>query len=110
MNINHIIDKDAKISNAWTFYGRRERKRIESPSERYELRIYTDKNDTRYRYYLDSYKENLFRNILGTDSKEEMKMTLDLMGLRFEQVNIFMLEKSTGKTNVTYSLIDLNGK
>lgn len=50
------------------------------------------------------------KNIFKTNSREEMKMTLDLMGLRIKQVNIFMIEYSTGRINVKYSLIDLNVK
>ena len=46
-------------------------------------------------------------DVLGTNSKEEMKMTLDLMGLRIDQVNIFIMENLNGTLNVTFSLIDL---
>ena len=49
-------------------------------------------------------------DILETNSKEEMKMTLDLMGLRFDKVNIFIMENLNGKLNVEFSLIDLIGK
>lgn len=66
----------------------------------------------RCRYHLVSPKNGRYQyiNILKTDSKEELKMTLDLMGLRIDQVNIFIMEDMNGKLNVIFSLIDLTEK
>ena len=109
MKINHI----GLNSFSWASYWNNKNK--ESSSEiYYELRIYRYKeySYSGYRYQLVSYsnKRYLYDNILSTDSKEEMKMTLDLMGLRIDQVNIFIMENLNGTLNVTFSLIDLIGK
>ena len=106
MKINHI----GLNSFSWASYWNNKNK--ESSSEiYYELRIYRYKeySYSGYRYQLVSYsnKRYLYDNILSTDSKEEMKMTLDLMGLRIDQVNIFIMENLNGTLNVTFSLIDL---
>lgn len=80
----------------------------------YELRIYkhTEYSSYGYRYQLFSYENRryLYTIILKTDSKEEMKMTLDLMGLRIEQVNIIMKKKFNKEIIIPYSVIDLTKK
>ena len=109
MKINHIIDKDFKHSNTWRFYWNNEIKHSESTSEIYELRIYRYKENSTFchRYKLCSYKRNHQKNILDTYSKEEINIILDLMGLRIENINIFITEKSTRNINVTGALIEL---
>lgn len=99
MKINHIVDRN------WALYWN---KRIKD-SNTYDLRVYRLKKDSvcGYRYRLVFHKKNYYMDILATDSKEEMNMTLDLMGLRIDQVNIFIMENLNGTLNVTFSLIDL---
>ena len=110
MKIKHIIDRLEDTLSSWRFYWEKDRKHEESTSEIYELKIYRHKEDSTfgYRYKLDSYKRNYYRNILRTDSKEEMKITLDLMGLRIAQVDIILFEEDfSGEIKVICSLIDL---
>ena len=99
MKINHIVDRN------WALYWN---KRIKDYNT-YDLRVYRFKKDSvcGNRYRLVFHKKNYYMDILATDSKEEMKMTLDLMGLRIDQVNIFIMEDLNGTLNVTFSLIDL---
>ena len=109
MKINHIIDKDFKYPNTWRFYWKNGIKHLESTSEIYELRIYRYKENSTFchRYTLCSYKRNYQKNILNTYSKEEIKITLDIMGLRVENINIFITENSNRNINVTGALIKL---
>lgn len=103
MKINHI----GLNYFSWVSYWNNKNK--ESSSEiYYELRIYRHQV-YRNRYQLVSYsnKRYLYNLILNTDSKEEMKMTLDLMGLRIEKGRIFMKVDSTGKITIIGLLIDL---
>ena len=105
MKINHI----GLNSSSWASYW--DRKNNESMSNIYELRIYRYKEYSYYgyRYQLVSHsnKRYLYHNILNTDSKEEMKITLDLMGLRIKQVDIFIMENLNGSITVQFSVIDL---
>lgn len=110
MKINHIVDRN------WALYWYKKSKETNT----YDLRIYRLKKDSSYgyryrssygyRYRLVFHEKNYYMDILATDSKEEMKITLDLMGLRFDKVNIFIMENLNGKLNVEFSLIDLIGK
>ena len=99
MKIEHIVDRN------WALYWYKKNKETNT----YDLRIYRLKKDSSYgyRYRLVFHKNNYYMDVLGTNSKEEMKMTLDLMGLRIDKVNIFIMENLNGKLNVTFSLIDL---
>ena len=99
MKINHIVDRN------WALYWN---KRIKDYNT-YDLRVYRFKKDSvcGYRYRLVFHKKNYYMDILATNSKEELKITLDLMGLRIDQVNIFIMENLNGTLNVTFSLIDL---
>ena len=99
MKINHIVDRN------WALYWN---KRIKE-SNIYDLRLYRHKKDSvcGYRYRLVLHKKNYYMDILATDSKEEMMMTLDLMGLRIDQVNIFIMENLNGSITVQFSVIDL---
>lgn len=82
---------------------------IKNSSDIYELRIYRYKENSTFchRYKLCSYKRNYQKNILNTYSKEEIKITLDIIGLRIKNINIFITENSTRNINVTCALIDL---
>lgn len=98
MNIKHIINRN--ILDSWSFYSEMEKMFEESSSEIYSLMIYRNKNisDLEYKYQLVSHKKLKtywvsHKNLLRTDSKEEMKMTLDLMGLRIKRINIIMEKK-----------------
>lgn len=73
MKINHI----GLNSFSWGSYWNNKNKEYSYSGYRYQLVFYSNK-----RY--------LYDNILSTDSKEEMKMTLDLMGLRIERITIIM--------------------
>ena len=99
MKINHIVDRN------WALYWEKKVKE----SNIYDLRVYRFKKDSvcGYRYRLVLHKKNYYMDILATDSKEEMKMTLDLMGLRIKQVDIFVMENLNGSINVQFSVIDL---
>ena len=99
MKINHIVDRN------WALYWEKKVKE----SNIYDLRVYRLKKDSSYgyRYRLVFHKKNYYMDILATDSKEELKITLDLMGLIIDQVNIFIMENLNGKLNVTFSVIDL---
>ena len=106
MKINHI----ALNSFSWASYWNNKNK--ESSSEiYYELRIYRhiEYSYYGYRYQLVSYKNKRYysRNILTTDSKEEMKMTLDLMGLRIERITIIMEKNLNNEMFLPCSVIDL---
>ena len=105
MKINHIGLNYFSWASYW------DRKNKESTSETYELRIYRHKV-YRNRYQLVSYsnKRYLYDNILSTESKEEMKMTLDLMGLRIERITIIIENNMNDKMILPCSLIDLIGK
>lgn len=104
MKINHIVDRN------WALYWYKKSKETNT----YDLRIYRLKKDSSYgyRYRLVFHEKNYYIDILETNSKEEVKITLDLMGLRFDKVNIFIMENLNGKLseNVEFSLIDLIGK
>ena len=102
MKINHIVDRN------WALYWDKKVKETNT----YDLRVYRLEKDSffRYKYRLVFHGKNHYIDILETNSKEEMKITLDLMGLRFDQVNIFIMEHWNGKLNVSFSLIDLIGK
>ena len=100
MKIEHIVDRN------WALYWEKKVKE----SKRYDLRIYRLKKDSSYgyRYILVFHEKNYYMDILKTDSKEEMMMmTLDLMGLRIDQVNIFIMENLNGSITVQFSVIDL---
>ena len=99
MKINHIVDRN------WALYWNKKIKE----SNTYDLRLYRLKKDSSYgyRYRLVFHEKNYYMDILETNSKEEMKMTLDLMGLRFDKVNIFIMENLNGSINVQFSVIDL---
>ena len=106
MKINHI----GLNSFSWASYWNNKNK--ESSSEiYYELRIFKHKEYFyyEYRYQLVSYsnKRYLYDNILSTDSKEEMKMTLDLMGLRIERITIIMEKNLNNEMFLPCSVIDL---
>ena len=103
MKINHI----GLNSFSWASYW--DSKNKESSSEIYELRIYRHQV-YRYRYQLvySPNKRYLYDNILSTDSKEEMKMTLDLMGLRIERITIIMEKNLNNEMILPCSVIDLN--
>ena len=105
MKISHVGENSFNWASYW------DRKNNESTSDIYELRIYRNIEYSYYgcRYQLVSPRNDRYQytTILKTDSKEEVKMTIDLMGLRFDQVNIFIMENLNGKLNVTFSLIDL---
>lgn len=105
MKINHIDEKNFSWSCYWDI------KHKESISDIYELRIFKHKEYDYYghRYQLVCYKNEryFYIPILNTDSKEEMKMTLDLMGLRIKQVKIIMKEKMIGGIIIPFSVIDL---
>ena len=103
MKINHI----GLNSFSWASYW--DRKNNEFMSDIYELRIYRYKEYSYYgyRYRLVFHKKNYYMDILATDSKEELKITLDLMGLRIKQVDIFIMENLNGSINVQFSVIDL---
>lgn len=105
MKIDHIDEKNFSWSCHWDI------ERKESISDIYELRIFKHKEYAYYghRYQLVCYKNEryFYISILNTDSKEEMKMTLDLMGLRIKQVDIFVMENLNGSINVQFSVIDL---
>ena len=99
MKINHIVDRN------WALYWN---KRIKDYNT-YDLRVYRFKKDSvcGYRYRLVFHKKNYYMDILATNSKEELKITLDLMGLRIKQVDIFIMENLNGSINVQFSVIDL---
>lgn len=99
MKINHIIDRN------WALYWE---KKVKEPNI-YDLRVYRFKKDSvcGNRYRLVFHKKNYCMDILATDSKEELKMTLDLMGLRIKQVDIFIMENLNGSITVQFSVIDL---
>ena len=106
MKINHI----GLNSFSWASYWNNKNK--ESSSEiYYELRIYRYKEYfySGYRYQLVSHsnKRYLYHNILNTDSKEEMKMTLDLMGLRIERITIIIEKNKNNEMFLPCSVIDL---
>ena len=99
MEINHIVDRN------WASYWN---KRIKE-SNRYDIRLYRFKKDSfcGYRYRLVFHKKNYYMDILATDSKEEMKMTLDLMGLRIERITIIIENNMNDKMILPCSVIDL---
>ena len=104
MNIKHIYNK------IWYF----ETKFKGNTSKIYKLLIYRNLDYSYYRcrYQLVSSKNEGYQYniILKTDSKEEMKMTLDLMGLRIDQVNIIIRKKSNKEIIIPYSVIELTKK
>ena len=106
MKINHI---GLNSFFSWSIYWDINNK--ESTSDIYELRIYRNIEYSYYgcRYQLVSYENKRYysRNILTTDSKEEMKIILDLMGLRAKKVDIFVQEKSNEDTIIPCSTIYL---
>ena len=95
MKINHIVDRN------WASYWN---KRIKE-SNRYDIRLYRFKKDSfcGYRYRLVCLKNNYYVDMLQTNSKDELKITLDLMGLKIKQVNIFITENLNGSINVIFS-------
>ena len=99
MKINHIVDRN------WALYWKKKVKE----SNIYDLRLYRHKKDSvcGNRYRLVFHEKNYYMDILATDSKEELKITLDLMGLRIKQVDIFIMENLNGSINVQFSVIDL---
>ena len=102
MKINHIGLNYFSWMSYW------DSKNKESTSEIYELRIYRHavyKN--RYQLVSHSNKRYLYHNILNTDSKEEMKMTLDLMGLRIERITIIIENNMNNEMIIPCSVIDL---
>ena len=105
MKINHI----SLNSFSWASYWDREIN--ESISDIYELRIFKYKEYAYYghRYQLVSHsnKRYLYHNILNTDSKEEMKMTLDLMGLTIERITIIIEKNKNNEIFLPCSVIDL---
>ena len=103
MKINHI----GLNSFSWASYW--DRKNKESTSDTYELRIYRHQvYRNRYQLVYYSNKIYLYNLILNTDSKEEMKMTLDLMGLRIERITIIIIENNMNdKMILPCSVIDL---
>ena len=104
MKINHISLNSFSLVRYW------DSKNKESTSDIYELRIYRHQG-YRNRYQLvSSYpnKRYLYNLILNTDSKEEMKMTLDLMGLRIERITIIIENNMHDKMILPCSVIDLN--
>ena len=107
MKIIHIMGKNGY----WDENGYWEAKPKENSSDTYELRIYRNLEYSHYgcRYQLVSPRNESYQytTILKTDSKEEMKMTIDLMGLRINQATIFMQEKSNEDTIVPCSIIYL---
>lgn len=113
MNIKHIINRN--ILDSWSFYSEMEKMFEESSSEIYSLMIYRNKNisDLEYKYQLVSHKKLktylvYHKHLLNTDSKEEMKMTLDLMGLKIKRVSIIIKGKSSHKKLIIpYSVIYL---
>lgn len=106
MKINHI---GLNSFFSWSIYWDINNK--ESTSDIYELRIYKNIEYSYYgcRYQLVSPRNDRYQytTILKTDSKEEMKMTLDLMGLRAKKVDIFVQEKSNEDTIIPCSTIYL---
>lgn len=106
MKINHI---DLN-SSSWVSYLYSKSKK--SISDIYELRIFKHKEYAYYgyRYQLVCYKKEryFYIPILNTDSKEKMKMTLDLMGLKIKRVSIIIKGKSSHKKPIIpYSVIYL---
>ena len=101
MNIKHIKNKN----------GYWETKLKENTSEIYKLRIYRNLEYSYYgcRYQLVSPRNERYQytTILKTDSKEEVKMNLNLIGLRVEKVNIFMQENSNEDTIIPCTIIYL---
>lgn len=115
MNIKHIINRN--ILDSWSFYSEMEKMFEESSSEIYSLMIYRNKNisDLEYKYQLVSHKKLKtywvsHKNLLRTDSKEEMKMTLDLMGLRIKRINIIMEKNLNNEMFLPYSVVDLTNE
>ena len=107
MKIKHIMGKNGY----WDENGYWEAKPKENSSDIYELRIY---RHIQYsycgcRYQLVSPRNDRYQytTILKTDSKEEVKMTIDLMGLRIVQAIIFMQEKSNEDTMIPCTIIYL---
>ena len=101
MKIKHIMKKNGYwVSSP-----------IKNSPEIYELRIYRNLEYSHYgcRYQLVSPRNESYQytTILKTDSKEEVKMTLDLIGLRIKKVNIFMQEKSNEDTMIPCTIIYL---
>lgn len=106
MKIKNIDLYSFLIGSNWDI----ERKK--SISDIYELRIFKHKEYAYYgyRYQLVCYKKEryFYIPILNTDSKEEMKMTLDLMGLKIKRVSIIIKGKSSHKKPIIpYSVIYL---
>lgn len=102
MKINHISLNSFSWSSYW------DRKNKESKPEMYELRIYRHKvYRNRYQLVYYSNKRYFHDLILNTDSKEEMKMTLDLMGLRIERITIIIEKNKNNELFLPCSVIDL---
>lgn len=84
---------------------------IKNSSEIYTLRIYRNIKYSYYgcRYQLVSPRNERYQytTILKTDSKEEVKMNLNLIGLSVKKVNILMQEKSNEDTIIPCSIIYL---
>ena len=103
MKINHI----GLNYFSWVSYW--DSKNKESTSDIYELRIYRHQvYRNRYQLVYCPNKRYLYNLILNTDSKEEMKMTLDLMGLRIERITIIIDNNMHDKMILPCSVIDLN--
>ena len=106
MKINHIGLNCFSWARYW------DNKNKESTYEIYKLIIYRNKKYSYdgYRYRLLSHENSLryhYRTILKTNSREEIKMTLDLMGLKIEKVNIIMEENSASEMIIPYTVIEL---
>ena len=101
MKIKHIMKKNGYWMSS----------PIKNSSEIYELRIYRNLEYSYYgcRYELVSPRNDRYQytTILKTDSKEEVKINLDLIGLRIKKVNIFMQEKSNEDTMIPCTIIYL---
>ena len=101
MKIKHIMKKNGYWMSS----------PIKNSSEIYELRIYRNLEYSHYgcRYQLVSPRNESYQytTILKTDSKEEVKITLNLIGLRVKIVNIFMQEKSNEDTIIPFTIIYL---
>ena len=101
MKIKHIMKKNGYWMSS----------PIKNSSEIYELRIYRNLEYSYYgcRYQLVSPRNDRYQytTILKTDSKEEVKITLNLIGLKVKIVNIFMQEKSNEDTIIPCTIIYL---
>ena len=105
MKISHVGENSFNWACYWDM------KHKDHSSNIYELRIYRhiEYSYYGYRYQLVSHSNKIYvyNNILKTNSKEEMKMTLGLMGLRIERVTIIMEKEPNNELIIPCSVIDL---